>query len=135
MPSRSKTQSLSVETVSEPRSESRRSREKEYREEREEKGEMEERSEKSEKKGGCGWGLWGRDKDGKRRGWGYASMWIWFILVPVVIWIILFSVRPNFVTDTVNGTAVINQQKLLLWSLIGSVAGWIIVYAAYYLKY
>lgn len=100
-------------------------------------------------------GKWGRDKgerwekdDGCKRkksnfnisggwwcGWGYSSMYIWFIVAPIVIWVILFTTKPSFVTDTVNGSVVINNQKLILWVLILSIIAWILIYAFYYCKY
>lgn len=77
-----------------------------------------------------GWGSsWGRG------GWGYASMYIWLILAPIVIWIILISWKPSFVTDNINGTNVVNNQKLLLWTLIFSIIAWILIYAIYYCRY
>lgn len=77
-----------------------------------------------------GWGnSWGRGS------WGYASMYIWFILAPIVIWIILVSLKPSFVTDNVNGVWVLNNQKVLLWTLIFSIIAWILIYAIYYCRY
>lgn len=81
------------------------------------------------KKSGKGWGSSGN------WGWGYASMYLWFIIAPIVIWIILFTCKPSFVTDTVNGTTTINNQKLLLWTLIFSIIAWILIYAIYYCRY
>lgn len=72
---------------------------------------------------------WGRGS------WGYASMYIWFILAPIVIWIILVSLKPSFVTDNVNGVWVLNNQKVLLWTLIFSIIAWILIYAIYYCRY
>jgi len=78
----------------------------------------------------AGWGSqWGRGS------WGYASMYIWFILAPIVIWIILVSLKPSFVTDNVNGVWVLNNQKVLLWTLIFSIIAWILIYAIYYCRY
>lgn len=51
---------------------------------------------------------------------------IFLVLVPVVVWILLFTLRPNFVTDLVNGERVINTSKLILWTLIISVLVWIL---------
>lgn len=82
-----------------------------------------------------------RMKDrGKMKGcsgwsWGMGSMYLWFIVAPIVIWILLFTIKPNFVTDTVNGVTQINNQKLLLWTLVFSVVAWIIIYAIYYCRY
>ena len=78
---------------------------------------------------------WGKVEDGKPRGWGYASMYLWFIVAPIVIWIILFTVKPCFVTDSINGVVTINCQKHLLWTLIFSIIAWILIYAIYYCKY
>ncbi len=123
MPSRSKTQSLEADTAVEAPT-SRDARDDGSREDRMDR-----------KKSACGWGMWGKDKDGKPRTWGYASLWLWIIVAPVVLYIILFSVRPNFVVDMVNGTAVINQQKMLLWTLIFSIGAWILIYSAYWCRY
>jgi hypothetical protein len=68
-------------------------------------------------------------------GWGYASMYLWFIVAPIVIWIILFTCKPSFVSDQVNGVCVLNNQKLLLWTLIFSIVAWILIYAVYYCRY
>jgi hypothetical protein len=91
------------------------------------------------KKKGCktkkGWLSWGKDADGKPRGWGYASMYLWFIVAPVVIWIILFTVKAPFVVDNVGGVITINNQKLMLWTLIGSIVAWILIYGIYYCRY
>src|SRR5574338_1032940 len=75
------------------------------------------------------WGSnWGRGS------WGYVSMYIWLILAPIVIWIILISWKPSFVVDNINGTNVVNNQKLLLWTLIFSIIAWILIYAIYYCR-
>jgi len=108
----------------------------------EEPGKMEEaeemmekkRSRKTEEKKGSMWS-WGKTEDGKPRSWGYASMYLWFIVAPIVVWIILFTVKPNFVTDSINGVITLNSQKHLLWTLIFSIIAWILVYAVYYCKY
>jgi hypothetical protein len=75
------------------------------------------------------------DKSKKGRSWGYASMYLWFIVLPLLIWVILFTCKPPFVTDNINGVVTINNQKLALWSLIFSIVGWIAVYAVYYCRY
>jgi hypothetical protein len=132
MPSRSKTQSLAPESV-EPTEAMDMDDAEERREEWKEKKE-----EKEGRKAGwaAGWGGgWGKDKDGRPRGWGYASMYLWFIVAPIVLWIILFTVKPGFVTDNLNGVVVVNNQKLLLWTLIFSIVAWILIYACYYCKY
>jgi hypothetical protein len=130
MPSRSKTQSLAPESI-EPTDDMVAEDADERREERKEEKE----------KGKSGWNMsnwgkgWGKDKDGRPRGWGYASMYLWFIVAPIVLWIILFTVKPGFVTDNLNGVVVVNNQKLLLWTLIFSIIAWILIYACYYCKY
>lgn len=72
---------------------------------------------------------------GKKKRWGVATMYLWFVVAPIFIWIVLFSTKPSFVSDNVNGEQIISQQRLLLWTLIFSVVSWIIIYAIYYCKY
>lgn len=43
---------------------------------------------------------------------------IWLVLIPIVVWIILFTTKWNMVTDLVNGSRVINTTKLLLWTVV-----------------
>lgn len=66
-----------------------------------------------------GW-LWGIKFD--------ATTIIWIVIIPIAIWIVLFSWKPNFVTDAVNGDRIINTSKLVIWTLILS----IVVYAVLY---
>jgi hypothetical protein len=122
MPSRSKTQSLSVEPLPERRESEDYEGKDDYGDEKREK------KHDNKRDGACG-------AIGKGKGWGYASMYLWFIVAPIVIWIILFTVKPNFVTDNINGVVTINNQKLLLWTLIFSIVAWIIVYSIYYCRY
>lgn len=126
MPSRSKTQSLGDETVSEMRTTETREYDRD--------GDVVEEKREYKRKD-KGWSMWGKDKEGKPRTWGYASMWIWFVLAPILIWIILFSIRAGFVSDNVNGVTTLNQQKLLLWTLVFSILAWIIIYASYFCRY
>lgn len=70
-------------------------------------------------------------RKGKR---SVAIMYIWLVLVPILIWIALAAIRPSFVADHINGVSVISQQKLLLWTLVFSVMGWILVYSIFYCK-
>ncbi len=72
-----------------------------------------------------------RGKGGKR---SVAIMYIWLVLVPILIWIALAAIRPSFVADNINGVTVLSQQKLLLWSLVFSVMGWIVIYSIFYCR-
>lgn len=58
---------------------------------------------------------------------------IWVIIIPIIVWIILFSWKPNFVIDLINGRRVLNTSKLLLWTIIISAVilalGWFIFVA------
>lgn len=76
-----------------------------------------------------------KKESGRKKGWGYASMYLWFIVAPIVIWIILFTAKPSLVTDNLNGQVVINNQKLALWTLIFSIVAWVFIYAIYYIRY
>jgi hypothetical protein len=129
MPSRSKTQSL-AETTTTTTVKSDRGGETYSRREKDEV-DVEERS--GDGKDECDKKGW--SSGGKKRGWGYASMYLWVVIAPIVIYIILFTLKPGFVTDTVNGACVLNNQKLCLWCLIASVAAWILIYAAYACRY
>ena len=46
---------------------------------------------------------------------------IWVVLVPVVVWILLYSAKFNMVTDLEDGKRVINTKKLVMWTIIISV--------------
>lgn len=43
---------------------------------------------------------------------------IWLILIFIIVIIILYSTKPNMVTDLVNGERLINNNKLVLWTVI-----------------
>ena len=72
---------------------------------------------------------------GKKKRWGVATMYLWFIIAPIFIWILLFSMKPSFVSDNVNGQQVISQQRLLLWTMVFTVISWVIIYSIYYCRY
>lgn len=80
-------------------------------------------------------GITCKDKNGNESRKSYTSMYIWFVVAVVVIWLILWWAKPAFVTDLVNGVPVLNNQKLLMWTLIFSILAWIVIYAAYYCRY
>jgi hypothetical protein len=94
------------------------------------------RSHSKSRKGKRDWDLLGvfkgKDKHGEMN---YTSMYIWFIIAPIVIYFALYVTKPAFVTDTVNGVAVINNQKLFMWTLVGTILAWLLIYALYYCKF
>ena len=59
--------------------------------------------------------------------------WILAILSPIIIWFILFGLKPGFVTvvDS-NGSTVISHQNLLMWTIVFTVIVWIIIYFCFY---
>ncbi|SRR5260221_7281276 len=68
--------------------------------------------------------------------WSWSTMYIWFIIAPIVIWFALMYGKPSFVTDSIaSHPPIINNQKLLLWTLIFSVISWILIYAVYFCRY
>lgn len=69
-----------------------------------------------------------------KEGWAInfdATYVVIIILVPIIIWLILYSTKFNFCTDLVNGDRVINTSKLILWTLIISIVIWIIIWLGY----
>jgi hypothetical protein len=69
-----------------------------------------------------------------KEGWAInfdATYVVIIILVPIIIWLILYSTKFNFCTDLINGDRVINTSKLILWTLIVSIVVWIIIWLCY----
>jgi len=56
---------------------------------------------------------------------------IWLIIIPVIIWVILYTLKPHFVTDLVNGERSLNTSKLLLWTIVISIVILVFLYVGY----
>lgn len=57
----------------------------------------------------------------EKKEWGYSFNplnIVWLILIFIIVIIILYTTRPNMVTDLVNGERIINNNKLVLWTVI-----------------
>jgi magnesium-transporting ATPase (P-type) len=71
-----------------------------------------------------------------KRGWGYVFRplnIIFLILVFIIVFITLYASKMNMVTNLEVGERVINNRKLILWSIIitivVAIAGFIIMSA------
>ena len=57
-------------------------------------------------------------------GWGkgsWGTVLLWFIIVAVIVWFVLYSVKPTFVQkkdDAGETTGEVDNGKALLWSVI-----------------
>lgn len=56
---------------------------------------------------------------------GYSSGWwfylFWFLIVGIIVWFLLFSLKPDFVQKTDSEgeeTGEVDQGKVLLWAVI-----------------
>lgn len=59
--------------------------------------------------------------------WG-VNTWIFIILVPIIIWIILIFLVPSFVKEDENGHSKVDHPRVLLWTLLLSVIVWVVLY-------
>lgn len=57
-----------------------------------------------------------------------VTTWIWIILVPVLIYVLLLVFAPTFVTTTQNNVVVLDHSRILLWTLILSIIVWIVLW-------
>jgi|SRR5579885_262020 len=67
-------------------------------------------------------------------GWGFnfdMTSLLAIIIVPIIVWIILYTIKFNFTCDIVNQERVINTSKLILWTIIISIIIWLIIWVAY----
>lgn len=72
-------------------------------------------------------------KENVSRGEMYNNnVYIWIVLTAVVVFIILFVLSPSFVVDEIDEINVINNRKLLLWTIVFSVILWLIIFFAVY---
>ena len=62
-----------------------------------------------------------------------VSTWIWIILVPVLVWIILLLLAPTFVLQTKDGNQV-DHRQMILWTLVISAIIWILLWSLNYCK-
>lgn len=46
-----------------------------------------------------------------------SSIWL-FIVIPLFIWVLLFTWEPDFVTCVVGGVRVLDKTKLFIWSFV-----------------
>lgn len=67
--------------------------------------------------------------------WSTAT-WIWIILVPIIVWVILIVLIPSFVTDGdgSNGQNQVDHRQVLLWTLVISVVIWVLLWSLNYCK-
>lgn len=68
----------------------------------------------------------------EQKEWGYnfpATTIIWLMVVFVVVFLILWSSKMNFVTDLINGQRVINTGKVLLWTVVIGIIISVVLYA------
>lgn len=60
--------------------------------------------------------------------------WLWIILVPIVIYVLLLLLAPTFVTTTLNGDLVVDHSRILLWTLIISIIVWVLLWSLNYCR-
>ena len=68
------------------------------------------------------------EKDSMMGKWSVAA-WLWLILIPIVIFVLLLIFAPSFVTTTQNSHVVLDHSRILLWTLILSVIVWVLVWS------
>lgn len=57
---------------------------------------------------------------------------IWLIIIPIIVWMILYSLKPHFVTDlSGDKERTINTSKLLLWTIVISIILLVLIYVGY----
>lgn len=52
---------------------------------------------------------------------GYWFYLFWFLVIGIIVWFLLFSLKPDFVQETDhhdNATGELDQGKVLLWAVI-----------------
>jgi hypothetical protein len=51
---------------------------------------------------------------------GWGAYVLWFIIIAVITWFILYSLRPTWVQQTTNGTpnGQVDAGRVLLWSVV-----------------
>ena len=63
-----------------------------------------------------------------------TSTYIWIIVVPVVVYIMLLMLVPTFVLKDANGTSQVDHRQMLLWTLIISAILWVMLWGMNYCK-
>src|SRR5436305_15147437 len=56
---------------------------------------------------------------------------LWYILVPVIIFLILFFLRPGIVKKQENGKAVRSNKKVFGWTIVLTIIIWLLIFAYY----
>jgi hypothetical protein len=56
---------------------------------------------------------------------GFGFYLIWFLIIAIVTWVILYSVRPNWV---LQADGELNAGKVLLWSVVVGLIGIFIIW-------
>lgn len=64
------------------------------------------------------------DHDGGCAG-GFGFYLVWFLIIAIISWIVLFSIKPDFVKKS-DGT--VDTAKVLLWSVIIGLIGIFIIW-------
>lgn len=58
--------------------------------------------------------------------------WLWLLLIPIIIYVILLAISPEFVKTTENNEQALDHGKLLMWTVIMSVLLWVTLWAVNY---
>ncbi len=75
---------------------------------------------------GHGWGM---------EGWNWANVLLWFVIIAVIVWFVLYSVKPTMVQKTDgngNTTGEVDNGKVLLWSVIIAIIVIVIIWLIRY---
>lgn len=70
----------------------------------------------------------------EKSGWGFdlsPTVTIWLVLIPLIVWLFLFTWRPSFVSDQVNGQKTINTARLIFYTMLITIFIYVAMYVAY----
>jgi hypothetical protein len=69
----------------------------------------------------------------EKKEWGYMFNplnLIWLILIFIIVWIILFTTQPNLVTCLKDGERVVDNGRLVLWTVVISIVIAVLLFVA-----